>query len=118
MDTSLIVDTTIVPIEGANVDKLIESYPFYAKQIVPGGLYKGNDNEVNTVSVMAMLSARADLEEDIVYAIVNAMYSDLEQLRKAHDKFKGIQMENGLVGMGIPLHPGAEKFFKEKGVIK
>ena len=118
MDTALIVDTNIVPIEGANVDKLIKKYPFYAKQIVPGGLYKGNDKDVNTVSVMAMLSARADLEQDIVYAIVNAMYSDLEQLRKAHDKFKGIKMENGLVGMGIPLHPGAEKYFKEKGVKK
>lgn len=118
MDTSLIVDTAIVPIEGANVDKLIKKYPFYAKQIVPGGLYKGNDKDVNTVSVMAMLSARADLEKEIVYAIVNAMYSDLEQLRKAHDKFKGIKMENGLVGMGIPLHPGAKQFFKEKGVIK
>ena len=118
MDTALIVDTNIVPIEGANVDKLIKKYPFYAKQVVPGGLYKGNDKDVNTVSVMAMLSARADLEADIVYAIVNAMYSDLEQLRKAHDKFKGIKMENGLIGMGIPLHPGAEKYFKEKGVKK
>jgi TRAP transporter TAXI family solute receptor len=118
MDTALIVDTNIVPIEGANVDTLIKKYPFYAKQVVPGGLYKGNDKDVNTVSVMAMLSARADLEADIVYAIVNAMYSDLEQLRKAHDKFKGIKMENGLIGMGIPLHPGAEKYFKEKGVKK
>ncbi len=118
MDTALIVDTAIVPIEGANVDKLIEKYPFYAKQTVAGGTYKGNDGDINTVSVMAMLSARADLEAEIVYAIVNAMYSDLEQLRKAHDKFKNIQMEDGLVGMGIPLHPGAEKFFKEKGVLK
>ena len=118
MDTSLIVDTNIVPIEGPNVDKLIEKYPFYAKQIVPGGTYKGNDSDVNTVSVMAMLAARADLEADIVYAIVNAMYSDLDQLRKAHDKFKDIKMETGLVGMSIPLHPGAEKFFKEKGILK
>ena len=118
MDTALIVDTAIVPIEGANVDKLIEKYPFYAKQTVAGGTYKGNEGDINTVSVMAMLSARADLEAEIVYAIVNAMYSDLEQLRKAHDKFKNIQMEDGLVGMGIPLHPGAEKFFKEKGVLK
>jgi TRAP transporter TAXI family solute receptor len=118
MDTALIVDAAIVPIEGPNVDKLIAQYPFYAKQVVTGGLYKGNDNDVNTVSVMAMLSARADLEEEIVYAIVNAMYSDLEQLRKAHAKFKNIQMEDGLIGMGIPLHPGAEKYFKEKGVLK
>ena len=57
-----------------------------------------------------------DLEEEIVYKILNAMYSDLEQLKKAHDKFKDIEMEKGLIGMGIPLHPGAEKYFKEKGI--
>ena len=118
MDTSLIVDTDIVPIEGANVDKLIAKYHFYAKQVVPGGTYKGNDSDIPTVSVMAMLSARADLEADIVYKIIDAMYSDLAQLKKAHAKFKDISMENGLIGMGIPLHPGAEKYFKEKGVLK
>ena len=116
MDTSLIVDVNIVPIEGKNVDKLIKSYPFYAKQMVPAGTYKGNDAEIPTVSVMAMLSARADLETDIVYKILSAMYSDLPQLKKAHAKFKDIEMEKGLIGMGIPLHPGAEKYFKEKGV--
>jgi hypothetical protein len=116
MDTSLIVDVNIVPIAGANVDKLIKSYPFYAKQMVPAGTYKGNDADIPTVSVMAMLGVRADLEADIVYKILSAMYSDLPQLKKAHAKFKDIEMKNGLIGMGIPLHPGAEKYFKEKGV--
>ncbi|MCP3950996.1 MAG: C4-dicarboxylate ABC transporter substrate-binding protein, partial [Desulfobacterales bacterium] len=46
------------------------------------------------------------------------VYADLAQLKKAHDKFKNISMEAGLVGMGIPLHPGAEQYFKEKGVLK
>lgn len=118
MDTSLIVPTDIVPIAGKNVDKLIKKYPFYAKQIVTGGTYKGNDKDVPTVSVMAMLAARADLESDIVYKILNAMYSDLDQLKKAHAKFKDISMKDGLVGMSIPLHPGAKKYFKEKGVLK
>jgi TRAP transporter TAXI family solute receptor len=115
-DTSLLVDSKVVPIDGPNVDKLIKKYPFYAKQIVPGGTYKGNDKDVPTVSVMAMLSARADLEDFIVYSIISAMYGDLDQLRKAHNKFKDISAETGLVGMSIPLHPGAEKFFKEKGI--
>jgi uncharacterized protein len=118
MDTCLIVDCNIVPVEGPQVDKLIAKYPFYAKQNVTGGLYKGNDKDVSTVSVMAMLAARADLEADIVYAILNAMYSDLAQLQNAHDKFKDLRLETALTGMGIPLHPGAEKFFKEKGVSK
>lgn len=118
MDTALMVPMDIVPVEGPNVDKLIKKYPFYAKQTVPGKTYKNNDNDVSTVSVMAMLAASSELEGDIVYAIINAIYSDLVQLKKAHAKFKDIEMKNGLVGMGIPLHPGAEKFFKEKGVLK
>jgi len=115
-DTALLVDSKIVPIEGPNVDKLIKKYPFYAKQIVPGGTYKGNDKDVPTVSVMAMLSARADLEDFIVYSIISAVYGDLPQLQKAHSQFKDISAETGLVGMSIPLHPGAAKFFKEKGI--
>ena len=46
------------------------------------------------------------------------MYSDIEQLRKAHDKFKDIVPETGLVGMSVPLHPGAKKYFSEKGILK
>lgn len=118
VDTSIVVDTTIVPITGANVDKLVKKYPFYAQQTVPGGTYKGNDQDVPTVSVMAMLAARADLEEDIVYSIIDAMYADIDQLRKAQDKFKDIAPETGLVGMSVPLHPGAKKYFTEKGILK
>jgi len=117
-DTALIVPTRIVPIDGPNVAKLIKKYPFYAKQVVPGGSYKGNDKDVPTVSVMAMLCARADLESDIVYKILSAMYSELPLLRKAHAKFKNISMKSGLLGMSIPLHPGSKKYFKEKGVLK
>jgi hypothetical protein len=67
---------------------------------------------------MAMMAARADLEADIVYSILKAMYGDLDQLRKAHAKFKNIEAKTGLVGMSVPLHPGAEKYFKEIGVLK
>jgi TRAP-type uncharacterized transport system substrate-binding protein len=67
---------------------------------------------------MAMLCARADLESDIVYKILSAMYSELPLLRKAHAKFKNISMKSGLLGMSIPLHPGSKKYFKEKGVLK
>lgn len=118
MDTALMVPIDIVPVEGPNVDKLIKKYPFYAKQMVPGKTYKRNDTDIATVSVMAMLAASSEIEEDIVYAIINAIYSDLPQLKKAHAKFQDIEMEKGLIGMGIPLHPGAKKYFKEKGMVK
>ena len=118
VDVAVIADVKVVPISGPNVDKLIEKWPFYAKQMVPGGSYKGNDADVPTVSVMAMLAARADLEAEIVYEILKAMYGDLDQLKKAHAKFADISADKGLVGMSIPLHPGAEKYFKEIGVLK
>jgi uncharacterized protein len=117
VDASLITDVKVVPIAGPMVDKLIEKYPFYAKQVVPAGVYKGNDEDIPTVSVMAMLTAREDLEEDLVYVILKAMYDDIDQLRRAHDKFKDISPEKGSVGMSIPFHPGAEKYFKEAGII-
>ena len=117
-DASLMVPMDVVPVEGPNVDKLIAKYPFYAKQTVPGGTYKNNDADVPTVSVMAMLAASAEIEENIVYSILKAVYSDLPQLKKAHAKFKNIEKEKGLMGMSVPLHPGAEKYFKEIGIIK
>jgi len=118
VDTAIVKPIKVVPISGPNVDKLIKKYPFYAKQVVAGGSYKGNPKDVPTVSVMSMLAARADLEADIVYSILKAMYSDLDQLRKAHAKFKDISPKTGLVGMSVPLHPGAKKYFKEIGVLK
>lgn len=118
MDTALVVDVNVVPVDGPNADKLIEKYPFYAKQSVKAGTYRGNDADVPTVSVMAMLSARADLEEDIVYVILKAMYENVSQLHEAHAMFKDIAAETGLVGMSIPLHPGAKKYFTEAGIIK
>ncbi len=118
MDTALMVPMDIVPVDGPNVEKLIKKYPFYAKQTVPGMTYKNNDSDIPTVSVMAMLAASAEIEENIVYSIINAIYSDLPQLKKAHAKFKNIEMKKGLVGMGIPLHPGAKKYFTEQGLIK
>jgi uncharacterized protein len=118
VDAALIADLKIIPIGGPNVDKLIEKYPFYAKEIVAGGVYRGTDEDTPTVSVMAMLAARADLEEDLVYVILKAMYDNIKQLRTAHDKFKNISAEKGVVGMSVPFHPGAEKYFKETGIIK
>jgi TRAP transporter TAXI family solute receptor len=116
IDTALLVPSVIVPVSGPNAEKLLKEYGFYAKDTVSPGIYKGVDAPVETVAVMAMLAARADLETEIVYLILKAIYEDLDQVKKAHAKFKGIDVKNALMGMSIPLHPGAEKYFKEVGV--
>lgn len=116
IDTALLVPSVIVPVSGPNAEKLLKEYGFYAKDTVAPGIYKGVDAPVETVAVMAMLAARADLEADIVYLILKAVYEDLDQVKMAHAKFKGIDVKKALMGMSIPLHPGAEKYFKEVGV--
>ena len=118
IDTCLLVPSVIVPVSGPNADKLLKTFTFYAKDTIQPGTYKGIDSPVQTVAVMAMMAARADLEAEIVYDIVKAVYSDLDQVKKAHAKFKGIDVSKALMGMSVPLHPGAEKYFKEVGVIK
>jgi TRAP transporter TAXI family solute receptor len=118
IDTAVRVPAVIVPVKGRNAKKLMKEYAFYAKDTVPAGIYKGIDKPVETVAVMAMMVARADLEDDIVYAIVKATYEDLEQVKKAHAKFKGIDVKKSQMGMSVPLHPGAMRYFKEVGVVK
>lgn len=118
-DTATVVDVEVLPIEGPNVDKLMDKYPFYAQQVVPAGSYPGLEKDAPTVSVMAMLTARADLDQDLVYKIMKAMYSEdgLNRIREAHAKFRDLSVNQAMDGMSVPLHPGAEKFLKEAGVI-
>jgi len=118
-DTATVVDVEVLPIEGPNVDKLMDKYPFYAQQVVPAGSYPGLEKDAPTVSVMAMLTARADLDQDLVYKIMKAMYSEdgLSRIREAHAKFRDLSVDQAMDGMSVPLHPGAEKFLKEAGVI-
>jgi hypothetical protein len=116
IDTFVIVPSNIVEVAGPNADKLRKEFAFYAVDTIPAGAYKGLDSPVKTVAVMAMMVARADLETDVVYSVIKAVYEDLPQIKKAHAKFKGIDVKKALMGMSVPLHPGAEKYFKEVGV--
>ena len=117
VDTALMVETVIVPIDGAEADVLIKKYPFYAKDKIPAGIYKGI-GETPTVAVLAILVAKAELEEDIVYRITKAMWENISRIETAHAKGKEVKLEKALIGMPIPLHPGADKYYKERGLKK
>src|SRR5699024_3168961 len=100
----------IVPIEDDKADELIEKYPYYAKEVIPAGTY-GSKEDTNAVSVGAMLVVKKELPEDLVYEITKAIYDNAESLQ--HDKAKYIKKETGLDGVGIEVHPGAQKYFDE-----
>ncbi|MGN7176255.1 C4-dicarboxylate ABC transporter substrate-binding protein [Paenibacillus sp. FSL R5-0490] len=105
-------DVVIVPIEQDKIDALIEKYPYYVQDEVPSGTYKLAE-AVPTVAVQAMLVVSNDLSDDVVYDITKAIFENLDKV--THAKGKMIKAENAVKGTGIELHPGAKKYFDEKG---
>lgn len=101
----------IIGVDPGKADEIIEKYPYYAKDTVKAGTY-GIANDVETVSVLAMLAVKKDLPEDVVYSMTKAIYDNTNKI--SHDKGKFIKAETGLDGISIDIHPGAQKYFDEK----
>lgn len=112
-DLASSVDITVVEIPQAVIDKA--GAPFVATDI-PAGTYAKQDKPVRTAAVVNYLVTRADLPDDLVYQMTKAIYENLGELQAAHSAAKGIKLENAKLGMPVPLHPGAAKYFAEKGV--
>lgn len=110
----------IVPITCDEAPSICEKYGFFAPDTVPGGTYEGNADDVKTLSVGAQWITSADQPEDLVYNITKALWNDNTRklLDSGHAKGKSITKETALNGVGIPLHPGAERFYKEAGLLK
>ncbi|WP_238941968.1 TAXI family TRAP transporter solute-binding subunit [Bacillus sp. REN10] len=109
-------EVKIIPIEKEKVQALIKKYPYYSEDMVPKGTYKIAE-DVPTVAVKAMLVVSNALDEESVYKITKAIFDNTDKI--THAKGKLIKAETALEGLGdLPLHPGAEKYFKEKGVAK
>jgi len=116
VDLAAVRKIVLVPVPDEIIASLQKDYPFYVKIVVPAGTYKGVDVDVITVAVKAMLAVRAEMPEDLAYQLLKTMYANQKRLIEAHAKGELIIPETGKEGMSIPLHPGAEKFFKEMGL--
>ena len=110
-------DVVLVPISGAEVDALRETYNFFATDTVPAGTYDGQDEDVATISVGAQLVTSADQPEELIYGITQALYNENTQklFAAGHAKGKLITLDSATQGAGIPFHPGAERFYQEAG---
>lgn len=109
-------DVVIVPISDDKVQELVDKYPYYAADTVPGGTYN-IEADVKTVAVKAMLVAAKDLDENLVYEMTKALFDNTDQI--THAKGELITPESALEGIGdMELHPGAAKYFEEKGISK
>ena len=109
----------VASFDDATRKKLVAQNKFFANDEIPAGVY-ANDKPIKTVAVTALLIVSADVSEKTVYDITKALWN--KQTRKlldnGHAKGKRITMESALDGVSVPLHPGAKKFYQEKGLIK
>jgi len=116
MDIAATHPVKLVPLGSDVYNLLVTDYPFYARVTIPAGTYRGQDAQLESVAVMAMLVVSAELPENLVYNVTKAMFENLDRLGAAHARGKDIKLEKATEGLPIPLHPGTERYFREKGV--
>lgn len=109
-----------VEVSGPGIDAMIKKKPYYAKSYVPVEQYPGaiNEENVDTFGVKATFVTSAKVADEVVYAIVKEVFDNFEDFKKLHPAYSVLTKEGMLEGLSAPLHPGAEKYFKEVGLIK
>ncbi len=111
-------ELTFLSIDDATVSALTAKYEFLTAYTIPAGTYPGQDADVKTVSVKAILVCGADVSEEAVYNITKALFEFQPELASAHAKGKLLDINNSTDGISIEFHPGAAKYLTEKGILK
>ncbi|MFQ6550140.1 TAXI family TRAP transporter solute-binding subunit [Aestuariibius sp. 2305UL40-4] len=112
-------DSVLVTVDNDAVAQLVEENSFYRTATIPAGMYRGNDEDVQTFGVGATFVTSADVPEEVVYVVVSAVFENIDQFRSLHPAFANLdaaEMAND--GLSAPLHPGAERYFREAGLIE
>lgn len=108
----------LLEVDDEHAAKLMEQYPFYTQYSVPANTYKGVAEDVKTVAVVATYIVSDQLDEDLVYQITKALFENADEIAAAHPKGAELDPEYSVSSISIPIHPGAEKYYKEIGVLE
>lgn len=109
----------ILNIDKETINKLVESNPFYAKAVIPGGVYAGNPNNIDTFGVKATVVTSEKANIDVVYNMTKAVFENFDNLKTLHPVFSSLKKESMIrEGNSAPMHPGAVKYFREAGLLK
>lgn len=110
------VDSVIVSVTGEEIEELIEERPYYAKATIPGGIYRGNEDDVQTFGVRATLVTSSEVPDDVVYHTVKAVFENFDRFKRLHPAFATLKEEEMIKeGLSVPLHDGAIRYYKERG---
>ncbi|MFI5021078.1 MAG: TAXI family TRAP transporter solute-binding subunit [Alphaproteobacteria bacterium] len=108
--------STLVPLPPDVIAKI--GNPVYVPAIIPAGTYNGQSADVPTASVINFLVTREGVSDDVAYGMTKSLFEKLDQLVQTHPAAQEISLKNALSGMPIPLHPGAERYYREIGMLK
>lgn len=111
-------DIIVVPLTGPEIEALQQVQPYYADTVLAAGSYRGIDADVPTIAVRAIWATHADLDDDLAYAMVKALYENTNILATVHVMGGQIASATALQSISIPLHPGAERYYREIGLIE
>ena len=115
-DITTAQEVVFVPLAGQKVDEIVKKFPYLVKDSIPAGTYLGQKDAVPTLSVQCILVANKDMPDDVAYTLTKTLYDNLPDVAKAHNKGSEISLAHAADGVTIPFHPGAVKYFKEKGL--
>lgn len=97
---------------------LLEKYPWYSDFVIPAGTYDNQEKDVNTLAIKMMLFTDASMDDEVIYNLMKTMWENLDQIESAHTIVSQFDLNEAVTELaGIPMHPGAEKYYKEKGLL-
>jgi TRAP transporter TAXI family solute receptor len=115
-DPTIACGAKLIPLTGPAVDALVKDHPYYARATIPGGMYANNPDPTQTYGVLATVVTSARVPDATVYALVKAVFDNFDEFKKLHPAFAHLDPKDMIKnGLSAPLHPGAVKFYKEKG---
>ena len=108
----------LVDVTGAPIDKLVADNPYYRVATIPGGMYSGNDQETTTFGVGATFVTSDQVSDDVVYVVAKSVMENIDDFKQLHPAFANLDPAQMVKdGLSAPLHPGAEKAYKELGLM-
>lgn len=107
----------LIPVTGNEAATVIDKYGYYTATTIPGGTYKGTDEDTPALAIKATLAVSSKLDEETVYQMTKALFENLDELGNAHAKGKEVSAASAVTGVSVPFHPGAIKYFKEIGLM-
>jgi TRAP transporter TAXI family solute receptor len=115
-DLATAIKIVVIPVPPEVVAKVGD--PAYQPAVIPANTYTGQTTDIPTAAIPNFLVTHSGVPEELVYRMTKAMYDNLDTLYAAHNAARAIKRENALKGMPVPLHPGAERYYREVGLIK